>query len=86
MYTIVTGEGKYITTNNNGVLSVLRNKVDWNRNFLGDGYVLSLVQRIEDLERQVYDLMPKTIDIPDYNNFNQTVDIPDYNNFHMGLS
>lgn len=50
---IVTGDRKYETHNNNGRLTVLRNGQPWERNLIGDGYVLSLVQRIEELEEQM---------------------------------
>lgn len=72
MYIIVTGDGKYTTTNNNGTLSVLRNNQYWNRNFIGDGYVLSLVQRIEDLERMLAESLPSLrSEIEMYHNFDK---------------
>jgi len=56
--TTISGNGKYCTENNNGILTVYRNGKEWNRNLIGDGYVLSLIQRIEDLEDQVIALTP----------------------------
>lgn len=50
---IVTGGGKYKTVNDNGRLYVYRNEIPWpekEKDLIGDGYVLSLVQRIEELE------------------------------------
>jgi hypothetical protein len=50
---IKTGGGKYETGNDNGRLYVYRNGMPWlekEKDLVGDGYVLSLVQRIEDLE------------------------------------
>lgn len=43
--------GKYTITNDNGVLSVTRNGEFWDRSLAGDGLVLALVQRIEELEK-----------------------------------
>jgi len=53
-----TYDGKYTTTNDNGKLRVYRHdkecKKVWREDdLIGDGYVLSLVQRIEDLEDEV---------------------------------
>jgi Lar family restriction alleviation protein len=56
---ISTCDGKYLTENNNGILTVLRHGKPWNRNFNGDGYVLSLVQRIEELEEKNLELIGK---------------------------
>lgn len=41
---------KYTITNDNGILSVTRNGEFWDRSLAGDGLVLALVQRIEELE------------------------------------
>lgn len=41
---------KYEITNTNGILSVTRNGEFWDRNLVGDGLVLALVHRIEELE------------------------------------
>ena len=41
---------KYEITNTNGILSVTRNGEFWDRNLVGDKFVLALVQRIEELE------------------------------------
>ncbi len=57
MSVIITGDGKYQTEHDNGRITVYRHTRRWDRNFLGDGYVLSLVQRIEDLEEQCRDLV-----------------------------
>jgi hypothetical protein len=38
---------KYQITNNNGILTVLRNGESWNRDFIGDSFVLTLVHYIE---------------------------------------
>lgn len=46
---VISGEGKYHTTFDNGHLTVTRHGEPW-RNETGDGYILSLVQRIEELE------------------------------------
>lgn len=46
---IVSGDGKYHTTFDNGRLTITRNGEPW-RDETGDGYILSLVQRIEELE------------------------------------
>lgn len=43
--------GKYTITNDNGVLSVTRNGDFWEISLVGDGLVLALVQRIEELEK-----------------------------------
>ena len=56
--TIVTGDGKYTTTNENGHLKVYRYikecpEVWREQDLIDDGYVLSLVQRIEELEEQL---------------------------------
>ena len=55
---IITADGKYTTTNENGHLKVYRYKEEdskiWREDSLiGDGYVLSLVQRIEELEDEI---------------------------------
>lgn len=39
--------GKYEITNDNGKLTVLRKGEPWDRNFIGDSFVLALVQEIE---------------------------------------
>lgn len=46
---IVSGDGKYHTTFDNGHLTITRHGEPW-RDETGDGYILSLVQRIEELE------------------------------------
>lgn len=46
---ISSGEGKYYTTFDNGRLIITRHGELW-RDATGDGYILSLVQRIEELE------------------------------------
>jgi hypothetical protein len=56
--TIITTNGKYRTVNKYGILTVYRNGKEWNRNLKGDKYILSLIQRIEDLEDQVIALTP----------------------------
>jgi hypothetical protein len=53
---IVTCDGKYETFNNNGILTVKRHGQPWEvrtKDLIGDGYVLSLIQRIEELEEQI---------------------------------
>lgn len=53
MSEITVGDGKYTVSHNNGVgLKALRNGEEW-RELSGDGLVLSMVQRIEELEEQV---------------------------------
>jgi len=54
----VTCGGKYKTINDNGKLTIYRNDFLWNRNLNGDGYILSLVQRIEELEDFLYRGIP----------------------------
>lgn len=50
MSEIITGDGKYKTVNNNGILTVYRHGELWRKEgLLGDKYVLSLVHEIEDL-------------------------------------
>ncbi len=50
---ITTCDGKYVTINNNGILHVLRNDEYWrHQDLIGDKYVLSLVQRIAELEEK----------------------------------
>jgi hypothetical protein len=52
---IVTGDGKYVTIDQDGILRVFRNgafDVWRGPDLVGDGYVLSLVQKIEDLEEK----------------------------------
>jgi hypothetical protein len=56
---ISTCDGKYKTENNNGILTVLRHNKPWDRNFKGDSYVLSLVQKIEDIEEEKMELLRK---------------------------
>ena len=52
-YQIFTCDGKYKTINENGTLTVYRHGELWRKNdLIGDGYVLSLVQRIEELENK----------------------------------
>jgi hypothetical protein len=56
MTKIKTGDGKYVTLEEAGHLRVYRNGVPsvWREDdLIGDGYVLSLVQRIEDLEGMI---------------------------------
>lgn len=46
-------DGKYHVINNNGMLSTFRYGSPWesmDRNLIGNGFVLSLVQKIEDLQ------------------------------------
>ena len=45
-------DGKYGVINNNGTLEIYRNGERWEakeKDYIGDGFVLSLVQKIEDL-------------------------------------
>jgi len=56
---IITCGGKYVTENDNGILTVLRNNKPWDRNFKGDDYVLSLIQHIEELENEKIELLRK---------------------------
>lgn len=45
--------GKYTVLNNNGVITALRYGKPWRDDLVGDGLVLALVQRIEELEEGV---------------------------------
>lgn len=50
---VYTDGKKYKTVNNNGVLTVYRHEELWmNRELIGNKYVLSLVQRIIELEEE----------------------------------
>ena len=57
---IVTCGGKYRTVNSDGVLKVYRYEKTtepWRKaDLVGDGYILSLVQRIEELEDEISEL------------------------------
>ncbi len=69
---IVTGSGKYRTENNNGILKVYRNDKEWDRNLIGDKYILSLVERIEELERMLGESLPSLkSEIEMYHNFDK---------------
>lgn len=78
MKTIITAKGKYRTElDDRGLIKdVYRNDYLWNRNFIGDGYVLSLIQRIEELEDILFGMKSENklsaeIDpVSDYENFN----------------
>lgn len=79
MKTIITAGGKYRTElDDRGLIKdVYRNDYLWNRNFIGDGYVLSLIQRIEELEDIVFGIKSETKGLSaeidpneDYANFN----------------
>ena len=62
MKTIITGNGQYRTElDNDGRLKdVYRNDYLWNRNFIGDKYVMSLLERIIDLEDIVFGMKSET--------------------------
>lgn len=58
---IVLGEVKYGVENHNGILKTFRYGKHWkekDQDYIGDGFVLSLVERIEELE---HDLMLEQI-------------------------
>lgn len=53
-------DGKYLVTNENGIITVKRHGEDWARNDLvGDGFVLALVQEIERLRTELSELRTK---------------------------
>ena len=60
MRKFITCDGKYTTTNDAGHLKVWRHDTEcegevWREeDLIGDGYVLSLVQRIEELEDEIH--------------------------------
>ena len=58
---IYTDNKKYKTVNNNGILTVYRNDELWmestHPNICGSKYILSLVQRIIELEKQIGELL-----------------------------
>jgi len=57
---ISTADGKYKTKFENGKITVLRHNQPWpekDKDLIGDGYVLSLIQRIEDLEEILKDYL-----------------------------
>ena len=50
---IYTDGKKYKTVNNNGILTVYRNEELWmDKELIGNKYVLSLVQRVYELEQE----------------------------------
>ncbi len=55
---IVLSDGKYGVINHNGRLEIHRHHERWKEkevSYIGDGFVLALVQKIEDLEQQLKD-------------------------------
>lgn len=60
---IKTGEGKYETTvTGDGRISIKRKGVDW-RNETGDGYIYSLLSRIDELQEQLK-ATPGNLELP----------------------
>lgn len=52
MYKVEVDNGKYTFINNNGIVSVQRHHEDW-KDATGDKSLLSLLQHVEDLEKQL---------------------------------
>ena len=52
-------DGKYGVINHNGRLEIFRNHERWKNKeviFLGDGFVLALVQKIEELQKELKEI------------------------------
>ena len=57
---ISLSEGKYHVENNNGILKAYRNNEPWNEmteSLIGNKFVLSLVNKIEELEEIIDDMI-----------------------------
>lgn len=55
-------DGKYVYTFLNGVQNITRNGTDW-RNETGDGFILAMAQRIQDLEFKIENDLQDATDI-----------------------
>ena len=57
-------DGKYVYTFIDGIQNVTRNGTDW-RNETGDGFILAMAQRIQDLEFKLEKDMEEAVSIID---------------------
>lgn len=58
-------DGKYGVINNNGILKIFRHRERWEekeKDYVGDGFVLSLVEKIEELQEKLNQKMGGEMD------------------------